>query len=173
MDNIIHDRNGTKRLRVHSPITRWSSMNKRGAYSCNKTRLPGRKFLSDAPLFVSVQSSSWPTAHAWVGGVVWWTLTFIYEFPSYLGPFVSVCLVPARKIYVHCAYCVPESFLKSWHMPTPHATPHATHSCVLCTGYKLEGFCWVHTTVQSWVTASRTQAETNKRKDSENDSATL
>ena len=32
MDNIIHDRNGTKRLRVRSSITRWSSINKRGAY---------------------------------------------------------------------------------------------------------------------------------------------
>jgi len=55
---------------------------------------------------VSAWSSSWQTANAWVGEVVWWTSTFIHEL-SYLGPFVSVSSCWHCSNNEHCAYCLP------------------------------------------------------------------
>ena len=63
---------------------------------------------------VSKRSSSWQTAHAWVGGVVWWTSTFIHEgllfgCLSYLRLYIGIsswwlCSTKKNYVAVHTAY---------------------------------------------------------------------
>ena len=57
----------------------------RGPHIYHRYRTPGHKFLFDTPFldFVSVQGWSWQTAHAQVGGVVWWTSTLVHEILPY------------------------------------------------------------------------------------------